>query len=63
MDSTHIKEVQTHKHLGITLKQNAKWSAHISEIKNKAKKKIDILRSLTYRLDRISLREALLVLR
>jgi hypothetical protein len=55
MDETPIKEVQQHKHLGITFQRNAKWSVHIAEITNKAKKKIDILRSLTYRLDRRSM--------
>ena len=43
------------KHLGITLQQNAKWNIHITDITNKAKKKLDILRGLIYKLDRRSL--------
>ena len=55
MGNTIIEEVTHHKHLGITLQQNAKWHIHIQEILTKAKKKVDILRGLMYRLNRKSI--------
>ena len=55
MMNTRVEEVVDHKHLGIVLQQDAKWKNHILEITTKAKKKVDILRSLMHRLNRKSL--------
>ena len=55
MGNRNIKEVKEHKHLGLTLQQNGKWNLHIKEIAAKAKKKVDILRGLMYKLNRKSL--------
>ena len=54
-DSTQVKEVVSHKHLGVNLQRNARWSNHIQEIISRGNKRIDILRSLQHRLDRRSL--------
>ena len=50
-----IKEVTIHKHLGVTLQQNGKWSIHLAEMNSNAKRKVDILRSRTYKLNRKTL--------
>jgi hypothetical protein len=55
LEGTDIKEVESHKHLGITLQSNGKWSAQIRETKSKAQKRVDILRGYMYKLDRDSL--------
>jgi hypothetical protein len=38
LNGTEIKEVEEHKHLGITLQRNAKWQTHIKEITSRAKR-------------------------
>ena len=39
-----INQVATHKHLGIFLSENMKWTAHIDYSVNKARKKLGLLR-------------------
>jgi hypothetical protein len=46
MGNQIIKEVTAHKHLGITLQQNGKWSQQIQEAVTRAKKRVDLLRGL-----------------
>ena len=55
LDNKKIDEVKTHKHLGIILSNNLSWNEHISTICLQAKKRIDIMRTLKYNLDRNSL--------
>lgn len=55
MDQTNIKQVKTHKHLGITLSEDLRWNSHISVILQKAWKRIAIMRSLKFILNRASL--------
>ena len=55
MNGTQIKDASTHTHLGITLQFNAKWNNHINATIEKNYKKIDILRSLKFKLDRKTL--------
>ena len=50
-----IQEVTDHKHLGITFSRNGTWHEHITEIKDKSWKRINIMRKLKFVLDRISL--------
>ena len=57
MKGTPIAEVTHHKHLGVTLQQNSRWSQHITEITSKAKKKVDVLRSFMYKLNRKALKK------
>ena len=55
MNNTQIQEVDSHKHLGITLSNDCTWHSHIQDITKKAWTRINILRSLKFILDRKSL--------
>ena len=55
MNNRVIQDVDHHKHLGVTFQRNARWTTHIQDTVTKAKKKVDIMRGLTYRLNRKSL--------
>ena len=50
-----LVNVPEHKHLGLTLKSDLKWNAHIKQIATKASKQINIMKSLQHRLDRETL--------
>lgn len=50
-----VDQVNTHKHLGITLSHNLKWSHHIQNISNTCMKQINVMKSLKFKLDRKSL--------
>ena len=50
-----ILPVESHKHLGVTLASNAKWSQHIDNICKTALKEINGLRKLKYLLSRSAL--------
>ena len=50
-----IKEVTSHKHLGLTFNSTCHWGEHIDIIVTKANKKLNILRSLKFDLDRQTL--------
>ena len=50
-----IKEVESHKHLGVILSNDCSWQKHIDYIKKKAWTRINIMRRLKYDLDRKSL--------
>ena len=55
MDNTQIQMEPYHKHLGVGLHSTGKWGDHIEAVAMKANKRLDILRSLKWRLDRKSL--------
>ena len=50
MNNTQIKNVNSHKHLGLILNKTCSWHEHINEISSKAWKRINILRKLKYQL-------------
>ena len=50
-----ISEVEHHKHLGVLLSHDLRWSDHIDYTLSKAYNRINILRKLKYTLDRRSL--------
>ena len=52
-----INKVDTHKNLGLTWKSDAFRKSHMSTIISKASKRIDMLRSLKFKLDRSSLKK------
>ena len=55
MDGTILKIVETHKHLGVHLSSNNKWSKHIDSIKESASKQISYLRKIKYQLSKQTL--------
>ena len=46
MDNTVLDIVNTHKHLGVILSSNNKWSSHIDSIIKSASKQISFLRKI-----------------
>lgn len=56
MDNTPIDVVDHHKHLGVLLNNRANWTHHIDYIIAKISRRIGILRSLKFKLNRQSLR-------
>ena len=55
MQNQSISEVQHHKHLGVFLSSDCSWHSHLDSIKEKAWKRINIMRKLKHQLDRKSL--------
>ena len=55
MDNIILKIVETHKHLGIVLASNNKWSAHIDTIIQSAAKQVSFLRKVKYRFSKATL--------
>ena len=55
MNNHQITEVKEHKHLGIFFSGDLSWHNHIDYVKSKAWQRINIMRTLKYKLDRVSL--------
>ena len=55
MDGTILKIVETHKHQGVHLSSNNKWSKHIDSIIESASKQISYLRKIKYQLSKQTL--------
>ena len=55
MQNHQINEVDTHKHLGLHFSNDGSWHEQIQYIKDKAWTRINVMRKLTFRLDRRSL--------
>ena len=55
MDNVEVKRVDCHKHLGLIFNTKCTWNEHIDEITTKAWKRIHLLQSLNYQLDRRAL--------
>ena len=47
-----IKEVKSHKHLGVIISNYLSWKEHIDLVCISAKKRLDIMRYMKYKLDR-----------
>ena len=52
MNNVVMKKVDIHKHLGLTFSNDAKWNSHIALTVSKAWKRIGLLRSLKFLLNR-----------
>ena len=50
-----IKNVSSHKHLGVFISSDLKWNNHIEYLCERASKKLSMLKSLKFSLDRKSL--------
>ena len=57
----NIPITMSHKHLGVTLSNDAKWNNHIENIILSVSRNLDILRKLKYRLSRQNLEKLYLV--
>ena len=55
MNNTQIKNVNSHKHLGLILNKSCSWHEHIEDLSSKAWRRVNILRKLKYQLDRKTL--------
>ena len=55
LDGVPIKQVDTHKHIGLLVSKDLTWNEHIMVITDKANRRLGILRSLKYKLNRLSL--------
>ena len=51
-DNTPLNIVETHKHLGIYLSTNNKWTKHVDSIIDSASKQVSYLRKLKYQLSK-----------
>ena len=56
-NNTVIPQVESHKHLGIHLSNNCQWNEHIKFVLDKSWQKLNILRSLKFKVDRLSLQQ------
>ena len=54
MNQTEIKEVTSHKHLGVVFSNDCTWHEHLDYIKSKAWTQINIMRKLKFKLERCS---------
>ena len=54
-ENTHIKFVESHKHLGLTLSYDGKWTDHIHNVKTSAAKVLGIMRKLKFSFSRNAL--------
>ena len=52
MDNNIIKEVETHKHLGVTFAEDGSWNDHVNDITNKVSSRLSMLRKLKFKLKR-----------
>jgi hypothetical protein len=50
-----ITRAPNHKHLGLTLAQDLSWTEHIKDLVDKANRRLGIMRSLKFKLNRLSL--------
>jgi hypothetical protein len=55
MDGTPIKEVTSHKHLGVTISDDLSWNEHVTNIAISANRVLDVLIAFKYKLDRRTL--------
>ena len=62
MDNTVLKIVEIHKHLGVHLSSNNKWSEHIDSIIKSASKQISFLRKIKYQFSKQTLKYPILYL-
>ena len=56
-ENTHIKFVESHKHLGLTLSCDGKWTDHIHNVKTSAAKVLGIMRKLKFSFSRNALNQ------
>jgi hypothetical protein len=55
LNGAPIKRAPHHKHLGLILSQDLSWTEHINELVDKANRRLGIMRTLKFKIDRLSL--------
>ena len=55
MNNVIIKEVDTHKHLGVTISEDGSWNVHINTIMNKVSQRLSMFRKVKFKLKRLHL--------
>ena len=53
--NSEIEEVLVHKHLGLHLSADMKWTSHINNLQKKANQRLNLMKRLKFKLDRKSL--------
>ena len=52
LHSNNVKDAESHTHLGLTLQSSMSWRKHIVQVYEKASKRLNMLKFVTYKLDR-----------
>ena len=52
LNSNMVKDTESHTHLGLTLQSSMSWRNHIVQVYEKASKRLNMLKFVTYKLDR-----------
>ena len=52
LNSNMVKDAELHTHLGLTLQSSMSWRNHIVQVYEKASKRLNMLKFVTYKLDR-----------
>jgi hypothetical protein len=55
MDNVIIKEVETHKHLGLTISEDGNWNEHVKNIMIKVSSRLSVFRRVKFKLKRFHL--------
>ena len=51
-NSNMVKDAESHTHLGLTLQSSMSWRNHIIQVYENASKRLNMLKFVTYKLDR-----------
>ena len=52
LNSNKVKDAESHTHLGLTLQSSMSWRNHIVQAFEKASNRLNMLKFVTYKLDR-----------
>ena len=52
MDNVIIKEVEVHKHLGLTISEDGNWNEHVKNIMIKVSSRLSVFRRVKFKLKR-----------
>jgi hypothetical protein len=52
MDNVIIKEVETYKHLGLTISEDGNWNEHVKNIMIKVSSRLSVIRTVKFKLKR-----------
>ena len=51
LNSNNVKDAESHTHLGLTLQSSMSWRKHIVQVYEKASKRLNMLKFVTYKFD------------